>query len=333
MSDLKSDNLKERTDDIKKKEQDRLYRDIDSLKVNQHLYPSESEYVQAIKECRNAYDETIKAITEIEKEAEKNQAYLSTRESIEIFLMLLELGLKAPSASFRSWYAKKVIQNFTRPTSRPLMQLQGPQVVQPQPVDELANKLRDIIRNTEALNLKQLSNVTVLAENLGAGFETLNEAQKIEQLTKQLEKQRITGSWKGYVVPEWLDKSLLIAAISVALWETVETPEQERVVKIAKEAVILSTAYVTVKASERLLIMATAIAPESEGGSMVVYVGLYIVLTIVATLVGEGVGELFDSIFGSNTPPALTKDLTKSLSKDLVKDLSKKLQKELHKSL
>jgi len=330
MSDPKNNISKERADNIKKKERDRLNKDIYSIKVNQHRYPSESEYVRAIKECRNAYNETIKAITEIEKEADNNQAYLSTREITEIFLILLELAVKAPSASFRCWYAKKIVDQL--PKSIRLAELESPPLTgQNKPLQEILTEAID------RLKPKQIPTIEDLAKSLGDGFQQLEPADKIAKLTEQLEKRKITGSWKGYVIPNWLNKGLLIAAISVALWETVETPEQERVVKIAREAVILSTAYVTAqtvgKASEKLLVMVTAIAPESEGLSLVVYTGLYIVATIVATLVGEGVAELFDSIFGSNTQPVLTKELIKSLEKDLVKDLVKDLCKKLEKEL
>jgi len=330
MSDPKNNISKERADNIKKKERDRLNKDIYSIKVNQHRYPSESEYVRAIKECRNAYNETIKAITEIEKEADNNQAYLSTREITEIFLILLELAVKAPSASFRCWYAKKIVDQL--PKSIRLAELESPPLTgQNKPLQEILTEAID------RLKPKQIPTIEDLAKSLGDGFQQLEPADKIAKLTEQLGKRKITGSWKGYVIPNWLNKGLLIAAISVALWETVETPEQERVVKIAREAVILSTAYVTAqtvgKASEKLLVMVTAIAPESEGLSLVVYTGLYIVATIVATLVGEGVAELFDSIFGSNTQPVLTKELIKSLEKDLVKDLVKDLCKKLEKEL
>lgn len=331
MSDPKNNISKERADNIKKKERDRLNKDIYSIKVNQHRYPSESEYVRAIKECRNAYNETIKAITEIEKEADNNQAYLSTREITEIFLILLELAVKAPSASFRCWYAKKIVDEL--PKSIELATLKSPSLTG----EDQALRAR-LEKAIDTLKFKQIPTIGDLAKSLGDGFQQLEPADKIAKLTEQLEKRKITGSWKGYVIPNWLNKGLLIAAISVALWETVETPEQERVVKIAREAVILSTAYVTAqtvigKASEKLLVMVTAIAPESEGLSLVVYAGLYIVATIVATLVGEGVAELFDSIFGSNTQPVLTKELIKSLEKDLVKDLVKDLCKNLQKEL
>jgi len=328
MSDSISEIDNKRPSNLKENEKKRLDRDIYLIKANQHRYSSERAYIKDITECRNAYNETVNAITQLEKEADSAQDLLSTREYTEFFLLLLELGIKAPSASFRSWFAKKLVKNWKdwyELQNVPLPKLKTVNTDLSMGLKEALEKLKNDKLNNKKLSIEKLD---ALATELGVGFQNLNENKKIQNLTEALEKRKITGSWKGYTIPEWLDKSLLIAAISVALWEIVEAPEQQRVVKIAKEAVLLSAGYATAEASERLLMMALALAPESEGSSMVVYVGLYIVLIIVSTIVGEGVAELFDSIFGSSTPPALTKDLINSLDKNLVKDLSKKLQKE-----
>jgi hypothetical protein len=341
---------------IKAKAERRLQEDISVVQDKKTEYPSEQAYTQALDESREAYEKAIKVTAEIEDKlaSAKGQTDQTeeadndlTKQNIELICLLLDIGLNAPSASFRRFYAQKIVKTMGMRAFGPVAELapQPPQPLQPlqltqaqieerllqqfNSTESVKTRLREIvnsIKNTEKLSLKSVE-VEGFLDSIPGNFANLSDTQKISFLSEQLANRKVTGSWQGYVVPEWLDKGLLIAALSVAIWDIVDAPEKERVLVCARESSVLTLSLASTGLTVQLFTL--ALAPETAGATL----AIYLLGTIVGAITGEGAELLFESLFFSNNLTALTKELAKPLDKDLLESLSKPLYKKLQKRL
>lgn len=365
--------MNEKNSDIKEKAKRRLKHDFFLIEQNQIQYSSEKLYVQALKESQEAYNEVVKATDKIEEleslfDRANDNEQEQIKDHIETTLLLIDICIAAPGASYRrslaSGIANQFLQKFDK--YRPLTRNNDPDQGFRADNDEFESVLNDrpeTSRNHEAVR----NNVS------GERWEEDELRERLEEVSKIVEKdnnslfkprnaQERTITLREFEalfkLPSFanLDENEKLKRLTTILEEQNFTGQWhiDRLPKFIDKSLLIASLVVPlwniVDAQEKdrvetiarevsvyaasygatygAAILANLALAPETAGASV---AVFLISAIVGAITGESVAVLFDGLFSSRYPEALTKELTKPLDKNLVKNLSKKLEKKLQK--